>query len=106
MNNKNEQNDNKLMKSTIALLAIPVLAALVVAGCHNNGPSNSTEMPSPNSSMGNASGMMSGTTNMLATHNMPNMNMSDMSASHNMSNMDMSATHSKSNMDMSTRSTQ
>ncbi|HWW02895.1 MAG TPA: hypothetical protein VNZ64_24560 [Candidatus Acidoferrum sp.] len=94
------------MKSSIALLAIPALAAVVLAGCSQTAPRNSTDMSSPSSSMGNASGMMSGTTNMKATHDMSNMNMSDMSATRNMSNMNMSATHSMSNMVMSTHATQ
>ena len=52
------------MKSTIPVLAIPVLAALVLVACNQKSPINSTETPSPNSRMGNANGMMDGTTNM------------------------------------------
>ena len=64
------------MKSIIPLSAITVLAALALVGCNQNSPSNSTETPSPNSSMSHDNGMMGGTTNMPATNNMPNMNMS------------------------------
>ena len=56
------------MKSIIPLSAITVLAALALVGCNQNSPSNSTETPSPNSSMGHDNGMMNG------TNNMPNMN--------------------------------
>jgi hypothetical protein len=63
------------MKSIIPRLAIPVLAALALVGCNQNSPSNSTEAPSPNSSMNHVNGMMGGTTNMPATNSMPNMNM-------------------------------
>ena len=61
------------MKSIIPLSAITVLAALALVGCNQNSPSNSTETPSPNSSMNHDNGMMSGT-NMMPTNNMPNMN--------------------------------
>ncbi len=57
-------------KSVIPLAAITVLAALALVGCK---PSNSTETPSPNSSMSHENGMMHGTTNMMATTNMPHM---------------------------------
>jgi hypothetical protein len=62
------------MKSIISLSAITILTALALVGCTKNGPSNSTETPSTNSSMNHANGMMDGTTNMPATNNMPNMN--------------------------------
>jgi len=61
------------MKSILSLSAITVLAALVLVGCNQNSPSNSTETPSPNSSMNHANGMMDGATNMPATNNMPSM---------------------------------
>ena len=80
------------MKLTIPVLAIPVLAALVLVACNQKSPINSTETPSPNSSMGNANGMMGGLTNMAAAHSM--------------SNMDMPATRSMSDMDMPARPTQ
>jgi hypothetical protein len=64
------------MKSIISLSAITVLAALALVGCNQNSPSNSTETPSPNSSMSHDNGMMGGTTNMMPTNNMPNRNMS------------------------------
>jgi outer membrane PBP1 activator LpoA protein len=60
-------NKLNLMKSIIPRLAIPVLAALALVGCNKNSPSNSTETPSPNSSMNHANGMMGGTTNMPAS---------------------------------------
>ena len=59
------------MKPIIPLATITVLAALALVGCN---PSNSTETPSPNSSMSHDNGMMHGTTNMMATNNMPHMN--------------------------------
>ena len=62
---------NELMKPIIPLSAITVLAALALVGCN---PSNSTETPSPNSNMGHDNGMMHGTTNIMATTNMPDMN--------------------------------
>jgi len=70
------------MKPIIPLSAIAVLAALVLTGCNQNNPSNSTETPSPNSNMSHDIGMMHGTTNMMATNNMPHMN-TNMPASHN-----------------------
>jgi len=76
MNNKREQNENKPVKSTVPMLAIPVLVALVLVACNKNSPSNSTQTPSPNSSMGNANCMMVRMTNMAATHSMSNMDMS------------------------------
>jgi hypothetical protein len=63
------------MKSIIPLSAITGLAALALVGCSQSSPSNSTETPSPNSSMNHTNGMMGGTTNMSATNSMPNMNM-------------------------------
>jgi len=102
------------MKSTIPVLAIPVLAALVLVACNQKSPINSTETPSPNSSMGNANGMMGGTTNMPATHSMSNMDMSatpgmsnmGMPATRAMTNTNMPATRGTSNMDMPARPTQ
>jgi hypothetical protein len=64
------------MKLIIPLSAIPVLAALALVGCNQNSPSNSTETPTPNSSMNHDNGMMNETTNMMPTTNMPNMSMS------------------------------
>ena len=63
------------MKSIIPRSAIAFLAALAMVGCNQSSPSNSTETPSPNSSMSHTNGMMGGTTNMSATNRMPNMNM-------------------------------
>jgi len=63
------------VKSTVPVLA-PVLVALVLVACNKNSPSNSTQTPSPNSSRGNASGMMGGMTHMAATHSVSNMDMS------------------------------
>jgi len=63
------------MKSIISLSAITVLAALALVGCNQNSPSNSTSAQSSNSRMNDANGMMGGSTNMLATNSMPNMNM-------------------------------
>jgi hypothetical protein len=60
-------NKLNLMKSIIPRLAIPVLAALALVGCNQNSSSNSTETPSPNSSMNHANGMMGGTTNLPAS---------------------------------------
>ena len=62
---------NKIMKPIIPLSAITVLAALALVGCN---PSNSTETPSPNSSMNHDNGMMNGTNHMMGTNSMPNMN--------------------------------
>jgi hypothetical protein len=91
------------MKSTIPVLAIPVLSALVLVACNQKSPINSTETPSPNSSMGNANGMMGGMTNMAATHSMSNMGMP---ATRGMTNTNMPATRGTSNMDMPARPTQ
>ena len=60
------------MKSIIALSAITALTALALVGCNQ---SNSTETPSSNSRMSDANSMMGGTTNMMATNSMPNMDM-------------------------------
>ena len=60
------------MKSIIALSAITALTALAVVGCNQ---SNSTETPSSNSRMSDTNSMMGGTTNMMATNSMPNMDM-------------------------------
>jgi hypothetical protein len=87
------------MKSNILLLAIPILAALVLMGCNQNSPSNSTETASPNPSMSNA-GMMTGTTNMPATNGMSNPNMPATSSMPNM----MPATNSMPNMMPTTNS--
>jgi hypothetical protein len=67
----NSKNENKLMKRIIPLSAITVLAALALVGCN---PNNSTETPSLNSNMGHDNNMMQGTTNLMATNNMPDMN--------------------------------
>jgi hypothetical protein len=73
--NKHQQviRNKKLMKSIVSLTAIAALAALALVGCNQNSPGNSTETPSPNSSMNHANGMMDGPTHMPATNNMPNM---------------------------------
>ncbi len=63
------------MKPIIRLAAIAVLAALALVGCNQNSPGNSTETPSTNSSMNHEQDMMHGTTNMMVTNDMPNMNM-------------------------------
>lgn len=76
------------MKPIIPLSAITILAALALVGCNQNSPSNSTETPSPNSSMSHTNGMMGGTTNMQATNSMPNMSMP---ATNSMPNMNMPA---------------
>ena len=60
------------MKSIIALSAITALTALALVGCNQ---SNSTETPSSNSRMSDTNGMLGGTTNMMATNSMPNMDM-------------------------------
>jgi ABC-type Fe3+-hydroxamate transport system substrate-binding protein len=60
------------MKSIIALSAITALTALALVGCNQN---NSTETPSSNSRMSDTNSMMGGTTNMMATNSMPNMDM-------------------------------
>jgi hypothetical protein len=60
------------MKSIIALSAITALTALALVGCNQ---SNSTETPSSNSRMSDTNSMMGGTTNMMATNSMPNMDM-------------------------------
>jgi hypothetical protein len=73
---------NKIMKSTIPLLAIPVLAAFALVGCNQNTPSNSTDTQSINSSMSDTNGISGGITNMPATNSLPNMN-TNMSASTN-----------------------
>jgi hypothetical protein len=73
--NMNNKKNGEPMKFNIPLFAILVLAALPLVGCNRNSPSNSTEEPSPNSSMSGASGMMNAT-NMPATNTMHNaMNM-------------------------------
>jgi hypothetical protein len=62
------------MKSIIPLLAIPILAAFALVGCNQNSPSNSTDTQSTNSPMSDASGTISGTTNMPGTNSLPDMN--------------------------------
>ena len=97
------------MKSTIPVLAIPVLAALVLVACNQKSPINSTETPSPNSRMGNANGMMGGMTNMAAQHRhvaTPGMSNMGMPATRGMTNTNMPATRGTSNMDMPARPTQ
>jgi hypothetical protein len=73
------KNDAKMhMKSIIPLSAITLLAALTLVGCNQSSPSNSTETPSPSSSMNHSNGMMGmmgGTTNMPTTNTMPHLNM-------------------------------
>jgi hypothetical protein len=59
------------MKSIVLRLAIPGLAALALVGCNQNSPDNSTDTPSPNSSMNHDNGMMAATTNMPATNALP-----------------------------------
>jgi hypothetical protein len=49
------EQKNKLMKSIIPRLAILVLAAFALAGCNQNPPSHSTDVPSTNSSASTAS---------------------------------------------------
>ena len=56
------------MKSIITLSAVPVLAALVLVGCNQNNPGNSTDTQSTN-----ASGTMGGATNLPATNSLPDM---------------------------------
>jgi len=70
------------MKSTIPLLAIPVLAAFALVGCNQNTPSNSADTQSTNSSMSDTNGISAEITNMPATNSLPNMN-TNMSASTN-----------------------
>jgi predicted small secreted protein len=62
------------MKSIIPLLAIPVLAAFVLAGCNQNTPGNSTDLQSTNSNINDTKGMSGGITNMPATNSLPDMN--------------------------------
>ena len=63
------------MKSIIPLSAITALAALVLVGCNQNSSNNSTETPDADSSMSHDNGgMMDGTTNVMPTTNMPDMN--------------------------------
>jgi hypothetical protein len=65
---------NKLMKSIIPLLAIPVLAAFVLVGCDQNTPSNATGVQPTNSTMSDANSISGGFTNMPATNSLPNIN--------------------------------
>jgi len=99
--NMNNKNENKLMKSIITLLAIPVLAALALVGCHQGSPGNSTGMPSSNSSMADTNGMMGGTTHMPASNSMPNMN-ANMMATNSMPGMNTNMMASNSMPNMST----
>jgi len=78
----NSKSKLLLLKQTIPLSAIAILAALALAGCNQSNQSNSTEKRSPNSSMGHDRGIMHGTANIMATNNMPQMN-TNMPASHN-----------------------
>jgi predicted small secreted protein len=59
------------MKSTIALLAIAVLATVVLAGCKQNTPGNSTDAQSTNSSVSDTNGMAAASTNLPATIVLP-----------------------------------
>jgi hypothetical protein len=70
----NTNKKNKLMKPTITLLAITVLAAFALVGCNQNTPSNSTDAQSTNSSMSDANGTTGGVTNMPVTNSMPDVN--------------------------------
>jgi hypothetical protein len=70
----NMNKKNKLMKSTITLLAIIVLAAFALIGCNQNTPSNSTDTQSANSSMSHASDTTGGVTNMPVTNSMLDVN--------------------------------
>ena len=67
-------NLNKLMKSIIPLLAIPVLAAFAL-GCNQNTPGNSTGTQSTNSSPSDAVSIPGGFTNTPATNSLSNTNM-------------------------------
>jgi len=96
---KTNKKENKTMKSKIPLLVIPVLAALVLAGCAKNTPS---ETMSPPSSMGSASGTMGATSDKPATP----MATTGMAAAPSMSNTEMPATNSMSSMGMSTNTSQ
>jgi hypothetical protein len=62
------------MKSIIPLLAIPVLAAFVLAGCNQNTPVNSTGTQSTNSSAGDAGGASAAFTNAPANNSLPTVN--------------------------------
>jgi hypothetical protein len=68
-------NLNKLMKSIIPLLAIPVLAAFALVGCNQNTPGNSTGTQSTNSSTSDAGSIPGGFTNTPATNSLSNTNM-------------------------------
>jgi len=96
---KTNKNKNKIMKSKIQLLAVPVLTALMLAGCANNSP---TEKMSPSSSMGSASGTMGGMSDKSTT---PMAN-TGMSANHDMSNTGMTASPGMSSTGMSTNTSQ
>jgi hypothetical protein len=57
------------MKLIIPISAIVVLAALVLVGCNQNSPSNSTNAQSTNSSGTDTNGTGDGMTNMPASTN-------------------------------------
>jgi hypothetical protein len=71
--NMNTKKKYKLMKSIIPLLAIPVLAVLVLVGCNQSSPSNSTDAQSTNSSASDTNGTTGGITNMPATNSLPDL---------------------------------
>lgn len=66
-------NFNELMKSTITLLAITVLAAFALAACNQNTPGNPANAPSTNSSMTDTNGMAGIAVNMPATNSLHDM---------------------------------
>ena len=76
------EKKNKLMKSSIPCWTIPVLAALVLVGCSQNSPSDSTNAQSTNSGMNSANGMSGGGMNTPATNSLPNLS-TNMAASTN-----------------------
>jgi hypothetical protein len=69
----NTNKKNKLMKPTITLLAITVLAAFALVGCNQNTPGNSTDAQSTNSSMTDTNATTGGITNMPATNSLHEM---------------------------------
>jgi hypothetical protein len=70
----NMNKKNKVMKPTITLLAITVLAAFAPVGCSPNTPGNSTDTQSTNARMNDVSGTVGGITNMPATNSVPDVN--------------------------------